>query len=287
MNRIGPLLRLSRPQFLLGGVLFYVLGVAFGGGIGVGVFLLGQVLVTTVQLTAHYVNEYSDREADAGVERRTFFSGGSGVLAGGELDPQAAWTLASVTSVLAVVALVAVSFVAPLSAAVGAAALAVAWSYSLPPARLLATGWGEAVTSVVVVALVPFVGVEMAGGDPTPAFWWTVATLYPVHLAMMLAFELPDLDTDRAAGKRVLAVRLGRRWTERAILGLLFVAWVVLIGGIGSRRLPPEAAWAFAAALFPGMALVAGLRADSPDVVTFSAVGVLVVLTAGLAVTAT
>ncbi len=286
MTRLAAFIRLSRPQFLLGGVLLFGVGAAFGEGIGVGAFLLGTLLVASIQLTAHYVNEYADVEPDRSVSRRTFFTGGSGVLVAGELDPKVAWTAASVTSVVAVLSLVAVSFVAPLAAGAGVAALTVAWAYSLPPVRLLATGWGEVATSVVVAVLVPFVGVEMAGDAPPSSFWWTVAVLYPVHLAMMLAFELPDLESDRQAGKRVLAVRLGRDGTRRTVLGLLFAAWVVLMVGIGTGGLRTGAAWTFGASLFPAAFLVAGLDDDRPDLLTFSAVGLFVVAAVGLAVTA-
>ncbi len=52
---------LTRPFFLLGGVLLYLLGVTFAlaGGIPfqLGYFVLGQLLVTSVQLMVHYANE--------------------------------------------------------------------------------------------------------------------------------------------------------------------------------------------------------------------------------------
>ena len=70
-------LRLSRPHFLMGGVLMYAVGVAQGKAIGIATYLLGQAMVSAAQVTAHYVNEYADVEADRLVKNRTMFSGGS------------------------------------------------------------------------------------------------------------------------------------------------------------------------------------------------------------------
>lgn len=91
-------IRLSRPHFLLGGALMFGLGAAIAGRLDVRGYVLGQTMVTAGQVTAHYVNEYADVEADRGVEHRTWFSGGSGVLVEGRLVPAVALRAAIVTS---------------------------------------------------------------------------------------------------------------------------------------------------------------------------------------------
>ncbi len=58
--------RLSRPLFLLGGVLLYGLGAAIldylGRPIDLTTYLLGQVAITSIQLMTHFLNEYIDSE---------------------------------------------------------------------------------------------------------------------------------------------------------------------------------------------------------------------------------
>ena len=60
---------------------------------------LGQLLVTSIQLMTHYANEYYDYDVDAAVgPARTPFSGGSGVLVGGQvISEQVGLTLDKVT----------------------------------------------------------------------------------------------------------------------------------------------------------------------------------------------
>lgn len=55
-----------------------------------------------------------------------------------------------------------------------------------------------------------------------------IGDLFSVHMAMVLAFELPDLDADNASGKTVLAVRIGGT-TTRCIIGLLLLTPIVLV----------------------------------------------------------
>ena len=61
-------IRLGRPLFLLGGVLFYWLGAAMalfsGVSLDLRVLLLGQVVVTASQIMTHYSNDYYDLAAD-------------------------------------------------------------------------------------------------------------------------------------------------------------------------------------------------------------------------------
>ncbi len=209
----------------------YGVGVVGGGGTTVARYLLGQLMVTAAQLTAHYVNEYSDVEPDKLVHHRTFFSGGSGVLSTGGHSPATALRAARVSSAVAVLAALAVWLISPLAAVLGLISLLVSWIYSIPPIRLLSTGWGELATSLVVTVLVPLIGVSMTKMSPGSELVWAMAVLLPVHMAMMLVFEIPDAETDRVAGKTVLLVRLGEKLSLISITGLLIVA--ILIAWIG------------------------------------------------------
>lgn len=237
-------------------------------------YALGQVMVTAIQLTAHYVNEYADVESDRAVINRTWFSGGSGVLAQGTLDPRLALRAALITSAVGLATSLRLAFVSPWLLAIGTVALVVAWIYSIPPVRLLGTGWGELATSVVVAGFVPMVGSITQGSRLDSRLWWAIAILLPIHLAMVLAFELPDLDSDKGAGKRVLAVRLGRRKAETAISA--FYGLALLIGILPWSRATLDTRW-LAFAVLPAAVAVVAASGHRFHLLTTSAVAVLVV----------
>ncbi len=275
-------LRLSRPHFLLGGGLMFALGAVTAGRFDPVGYALGQLMVTAGQVTAHYVNEYADVEADRGVEHRTLFSGGSGVLAGEMLPARVALRAAWVSTALTGAAAAGLAGRSPVAALLGLVAVAISWSYSMPPLRLLGTGWGELAASLVVAVIVPVIGASAQAATPTPALWWSVAILLPVHLAMMLVFELPDLDTDRAAGKRVLAVRIGRRNTMTLVRALLVGAVAVVASAALTGGLPPAAArWTLLGVPAAVTTLVA-LSRRRHGILTASAVAILVLVATGL-----
>ena len=244
-------------------------------------YLTGQLLVTMTQLTAHYANEYADVDADRSVEHRTAFSGGSGVLVDGSLPVRSALWAARVTSVVAVLAAIVVAGSSVWAAALGLVALTVSWAYSVTPIRLLGTGWGELTTSVVVALLVPFVGALVQTNEISAVLWWSAAVLVPVHMAMMLVLEIPDLASDAAAGKRVLAVRIGRRATVVVIGSLLVLAFAGLATAIVADRLPSGSAAAFAG-LIAAAILAYALARDQHHLMTTSAVGLFVLVSGGL-----
>ncbi len=231
MAYVRPFLRLARLHFLLGGALLFALGALAGGEPDRWGYVLGQAMVTAAQVTAHFVNEYADVEVDRRVVHRTWFSGGSGVLTAGTLSPQVALRAAIVTTVMTCGLAIAVADRSLPAAALGLASLGVSWLYSIPPVRLLATGWGEVATSLVVAVFVPLIGAWATGGMTTTGLWWSVAALFAVHVGTMLAFELPDLATDRAAGKTVLAVRLGRSAAVLVMVGFWSLAAVIVVLG--------------------------------------------------------
>ena len=232
-------------------------------------------MVTAMQVTAHYVNEYADREVDQGVTRRTMFSGGSGVLVSGYLEPRVALRAAWASTTTGVILATVVWTVSPLAAVVGLITLVVSWGYSMPPIRLLATGWGELATSLVVIVAVPTIGWAIQHAPASAALWWAIAILFPIHMAMMLAFELPDLESDGAAGKRVLGVRLGRARSIRLITIMLGVAAVIAAIGVATSGISAGAGLAVSVGLIPATVLLRAIRSRDQAATTLAAVSTL------------
>lgn len=207
-------LRLTRPLFLLGGVLLYWMGTLAAATMGIHLdlwkYMTGQIMVTSIQLMTHYSNEYFDLEGDRLNNSRTWFSGGSGVLATGEIPPQTALYAAITFALLSCGALVISSFMVPAVSILGLLGLVTAWSYSGPPLALERTGWGELTASVLVAVFVPLVGYTMQSGVNINLVILVAGTpLILIHLAMLIAFQIPDRFADAESGKRTLVVRLG------------------------------------------------------------------------------
>jgi 1,4-dihydroxy-2-naphthoate octaprenyltransferase len=214
LRKTWAFIRLTRPVFLLGGALLYALGVAVaasqGATLHLGRALLGQLMVTAIQLMAHYANEYYDVQVDRLATRnRTWFSGGSGVLASGALARNVARRAMQVCAIVGLVAVVAVAAQKPIVGMVGVVSLLGSWFYSAPPLSLMSSGWGELTTSLIVALLVPLTGYAFQATQLAPIILAVCLPLILIHLGMLLAFEFPDRQADAAAGKRTLVVRWG------------------------------------------------------------------------------
>jgi 1,4-dihydroxy-2-naphthoate polyprenyltransferase len=259
-KKVMAFIKLTRPFFLLGGVLLYLLGVVIalneGVGFNLGHFLAGQALVTSIQLMVQYSNEYYDREVDAAAgENRTWFSGGSGALASGAVGPGVALAAARVCGAASLVLLVVAAIQAPLAGMLGGLAILAGWAYSAPPLKLMRRGWGELNASLIVAFLTPLTGLLLqAGIKPLPLVFFAASLpLVLIHMAMLVAFEFPDRENDLSFGKRTLVVQLGPRravWLHNGLLGLAFglYAGFVLAGLAGTAGryvlfVLPLAAW--------------------------------------------
>jgi 1,4-dihydroxy-2-naphthoate octaprenyltransferase len=104
-----------------------------------------------------------------------------------------------------------------------------AFFYSIPPVRLVETGYGELTTSIVVASLVPALAFILQYGELHRLVTMSTFPLIALHLAMMLAFELPDYANDLKFEKLTLMVRIG--W-ERGMTfhNILILAAYLLIG---------------------------------------------------------
>lgn len=261
MKKATSFLRLTRPEFLLGGIVLYWMGTRAGGDLSAGRYLLGQALVTSIQLVAQYANEFFDIDADTAHDNRTWFSGGSGVLATGRLEPIVAWRAAMIAGLASIAVMIAAIPVDWRLTAVGAVALAGSWWYSAPPPRLVAGGYGELATAVIVGALVPLTGALAAGDIDRALLVSFAAPTTLVSLALLLAVHAPDASSDAAVGKKTLFVRLGGARSILVHRGVA-AASVISIVGMAAWRPPWSTLLALPGALV--LAVSAVLMAPHP-----------------------
>ena len=229
-------IKLSRPFFLFGAALVYALGVGIAQYLGVtidwGLYFLGQAWVTTLQLATHYFNEYFDSPADTANANRTLFSGGSGALGEDGLPREVAFwagiaSLSGATSFT--VMLVRANGMNPALFLVMALIFIGAFFYSIPPVRLVESGYGELSTSIVVASLVPAFAFMLQTGELHRLVAMSTFPLIALHFAMMLVFELPDYANDLKFEKLTLMVRVG--WERGVALhNILILVAYILIG---------------------------------------------------------
>jgi 1,4-dihydroxy-2-naphthoate octaprenyltransferase len=229
-------IKLSRPLFLLGAVLVFALGVGIarflGNEVDWGLYFLGQAWVTTLQLATHYFNEYFDSPADKANINRTPFSGGSGALGESGLPREVAfWAgIASLTGATSFTLMILrLDGVNPALFILMGFIFFGAFFYSVPPVRLVESGYGELTTSIVVASLVPAFAFMLQTGELHRIVAMSTFPLITLHVAMMLIFELPDYANDMKFEKLTLMVRIG--W-EKSILihNILILVAYLLIG---------------------------------------------------------
>lgn len=232
---VSLLFRLLRPLFWLGGILLFALGVGIARYLGAAIdwntYLLGQLWVTSLQAASQLLNEYFDSPADAVNDNRTPFSGGSGALGPGKLQRSTALYIA--LAFLAVVAFLTVVMInwgllSPVALMIMALAFIGSFFYSTPPVRLEASGYGELVASILVAFLVPAFAYVLQSGE---LHWMIPMATFPLtllHLAMVIAFSMPDYGNDLKYDKKTLMVRMG--WESGMNLHnlLILTAFVVL-----------------------------------------------------------
>lgn len=229
-------IQLSRPLFVIGGALVYALGAGIARYLGVqinwGIYLLGQLYVSALQLSAHYLNEYFDAPADQQNNRRTPFSGGSGAVGEGKISRNTLLLIAfSALTIVASLTVILISIVPPTPLLVLILSFAVfgAIFYSTPPLRLVRSGYGELTTSILVANMVPLFAFYLQSGDFHRLLPMSTFPLTALHLAMMLSFSFPDYASDVKFEKKNLLVRMG--WERTMVLhnSLVIGAFLLLI----------------------------------------------------------
>jgi 1,4-dihydroxy-2-naphthoate octaprenyltransferase len=205
------------------------------------------VVALALQVGVNYANDYSDGVRGTDANRR----GPLRLTATGVATPQSVRAAALAALSVAAIAGLALCIAVDLRLLlVGGASIAAAALYTGGPRPYGYSGFGE-------VAVLCFFGVVATLGsvyvqlERIPATAWLAAFAVGLPaVAILLANNLRDVDTDRVAGKRTVAVRIGAAATRQ-----LFVACLVgsLVATIGLGLVHP---WALLGLLVAPLALV-------------------------------
>jgi 1,4-dihydroxy-2-naphthoate octaprenyltransferase len=178
-----------------------------------------------LQVGVNYANDYSDGVRGTDADR----VGPMRLVGSGVATPEAVKAAAFTAFGLAALAgLALAASTAWWLVAVGLACILAAWFYTGGSHPYGYHGLGEVMVFVFfgLVAVLGTTYVQLE--DVTEPAWWAAVGVGALACAILVANNLRDIPTDRAAGKRTLAVRLGDRHTRRLYAGLLAVSVVAL-----------------------------------------------------------
>jgi len=209
-----------------------VVPVALGASVGVGeggarwwTVPVSGVVSLALQVGVNYANDYSD-----GVRGTDDVRVGPPRLVASGLAPAAAVKRAALLAfgVAAACGLVLAAATSWWLIAVGALSVAAAWGYTGGPKPYGYLGLGE-VFVFVFFGLVATVGTTYVVLERVPAVAWVLGcSAGSLACSLLVINNLRDIPTDRAVGKRTLAVRLGDLATRRAYVALIAAAFVLL-----------------------------------------------------------
>jgi 1,4-dihydroxy-2-naphthoate octaprenyltransferase len=98
-------------------------------------------------------------------------------------------------------------------------------AYTAGPFPLGYNGLGD-VAVFIFFGLVAVTGTYYVQAQTvTPVVWWAAVPIGALATAIIVVNNVPDTDTDRAAGKRTLSVLLGRPAARLEYVGLLLMAY--------------------------------------------------------------
>lgn len=195
--------------------------------------LIGAV---AIQVAANFANDVSDAARGADTDERI---GPARAVADGQVSPRQMWVAVWLTLAVAAVAGVYLIAVAGwVVAIIGLVSVAAALTYVGGPIPYGYRALGE-VFVFAFFGVVATVGSRYVHDMTAPLDAWLLAI--PVGMlvtAILVANNIRDIETDRAAEKRTLAVVLGRKRTGDLFSFLVIVA-PVLVAGFAVVRLTP------------------------------------------------
>ena len=228
----------ARPRTLPAAVVPVAVGAACAVGEGGMIWWrVAAALVVSLglQVGTNYANDYSDGVRGTDTAR----VGPVRLVASGLAPPKAVKRAALLAFGVAALAGLALAIaVGPVLLLVGAAAIAAGWFYTGGPKPYGYYGFGELFVFVffglVATAGTTYVVTERLTGLSVVAG----AAVGALACALLVVNNLRDIPTDRAAGKKTLAVRLGDGPTRVLYQGLIAAAFVAAMVAAFVWRLP-------------------------------------------------
>jgi 1,4-dihydroxy-2-naphthoate polyprenyltransferase len=221
------------PPSYLPAALGAVVAWAITGSFSLTCYLVVVLATTINHIALNMTDDYFDYKHSVDEARdqgRSPYSGGSGLLTSGELEPV---QMRRVFSILYLVTIAAGLFLTATRGwpvlAFGAIGMFSAYFYTAPPLRYGYRGFGE-VSQLINFSLV--IGLGSFYVQAGRLSWEAAFALLPLGLmmfAMITVNEIPDVRNDGRAGKRTLVVRLGQRRGVWLYAGGMTLAYLTIL----------------------------------------------------------
>jgi 1,4-dihydroxy-2-naphthoate octaprenyltransferase len=215
----------ARPKTLVAAVAPVLVGTAAADRFLGERFALTLVVAVALQVAVNYANDLSDAARGVDAQRR----GPRRAVSSGLISPsEMKLGIACALGVACVAGLVLVLQVGLELAVLGGASIIAALAYSGGPRPYASEGLGE-VFVFVFFGLVATAGSAYVQEEQVSMV--ALAAAVPVGLlasAILVVNNLRDIDSDAAAGKRTLAVRIGDRTTRSLYRRLVLAAFALL-----------------------------------------------------------
>lgn len=228
--------RTLRPQFLPGSAILFLIGSLFAGDgvIHANVEMaLALLTVVLVQLAGHLANDYFDREGDR-PSQRSLFAGGSGAIQTGVVSARAVLhaTMAVFAFALLLAAIVAVISERPWFLPLIALGLFGGYAYSAPPLRLASTWLNELSIALLLGFGLPLAGWYFTKGTFDLDILKVGLPLFLFSVQSLIAVQFPDMEADRASGKRNMTFRLGIQRSKMIQTSLLGLSYLIVVAEV-------------------------------------------------------
>jgi len=237
----SPWIQAARPATLWAALAPVLVAGGLASGDGVfrwDAFLAAALGSVAIQVATNFANDASDAKRGADTEERI---GPTRMVATGVITERQMWTATALTfGVAALAGIWLITIAGWIIAVIGVASILAGLGYVGGPRPYGYRGLGE-VFVFLFFGIVATVGSRFVHDQTFPLDAWLLAIpMGFLVTAILVANNIRDIETDRAVGKRTLAVILGRPRTKQLYAGLIYGTFVA-ITIFGTLRLTPLA----------------------------------------------
>ena len=230
MSRLAVWVQGARPRTLGASVTPVLVGTAAAGTAIAWRFVAALLVSLGLQVGVNFANDFNDGIRGVDTAERL---GPPRLTSSGVAAPRSV-LIASLACIL-VAGLAGLALAAATTwwlVPIGAVAMVALWLYSGGPRPYADLGLGELMVFVFFGVMATAGSVYVQVEAVPNAAWWASVPMGLLAVAILVANNLRDIPTDAVAGKRTLAVRLGKRRTRRLYRLCVSGAFAAVLAGV-------------------------------------------------------